>query len=263
MNMNQGKPFDQLKLFLSKNLTHFFKLDKGIDCYIFKTISSTNETVWDLIDNNTSLPLVVIARQQTAGKGQRGHKWISKKGGLYLSLGLEINLPINHAHHLTLFTVYGIVNNLRKNNIPIQIKWLNDLFLKGKKLGGILTETRSKKNLIYQAVIGVGINWQNEVPEMAINLESLREKNTNFPINSLEELSLIVLEGIFSGYEYYITEGINPLIKSYEQLLYNLGEQISLEIGEGIITGINEKGELKIKLKSQGASAEIFLPASI
>lgn len=242
------------------NLQRLLKSPRGIDCYLYETIPSTNQKVWDLIDSGVDLPLVAIASQQTAGKGQRGHQWVSNEGGLYLSLGLEVNLAVDCATHLTLWTVWGIANNLLKHQIPVQIKWLNDLVWKGKKLGGILSETRIKNNLIKEVVIGVGINWQNEVPAIGINLDSILKNQVNSPINCLEELAFITIIGIFNGYQYYLKEGLGKLIISYEEILYNLGEKITLEAGEGIITGIGPKGELKIRLNSQGATTEVLLP---
>lgn len=234
-------------------------LGKKINFHFYDRIPSTNEKVWDLINDGADFPLVAIAKCQTKGKGQRGNKWVSSQGGLYLSLGLGVNLSVDDATHLTLFTAWGIADNLRKYNIPVQIKWLNDLILNRKKLGGILCETKIKNQVIYQAVIGVGINWQNQVPTMGINLKSVLNKDEKCLVNSLEDLILITVQGILNGYEFYCQNGIEKLIKAYEEIFYNLGQEIIIEVGKGIITGISDKGELKVKLTSQGASTEIFL----
>lgn len=243
-----------------KNLQQLLYLQTGVECHFFEIIPSTNAKVWDLIDYGANLPLVAIACQQTHGKGQRGHQWQSNHGGLYLSLGLKVNLPANCANHLILSSVWGIVNNFRKHQIPAQIKWLNDILLEGKKLGGILTETRIKNNEIKNIVIGVGINYQNQVPEKGINLESILKYQINPQINSLEDLALITTQGILNGYQYYLQEGLENLIISYEKICFNLGQKILIQGQEGIITGINKKGELKVKLTSTGASTEVCFP---
>jgi len=219
---------------------------------IFEKIPSTNQKLWEMIGEGEKTPIIAIAIQQTAGKGQRGRVWQSQPGGLYLSLGLTTNLPATNAPHLTLLSAWGIANSLRENNIPVLIKWPNDIILNRKKLGGILSETRVQFEQITQTVIGVGINWKNSVPETGINLQSFPE------INSLEKLAAITIKGLLSGYEYYLSTGIENLLKSYQQLL---DKPIILVNGSpGIVTGITSTGELQVRLHSLGATTEINLP---
>lgn len=244
--------------------TALTEIEPKLNYYIFDHIPSTNQKVWQLIERGTKLPIVAIARQQSAGKGQRGHQWESPLGGLYLSLGLSVDLPVNCATHLTLFTAWGIANHLRQYQIPIQIKWLNDLILKDKKVGGILSETRINQGKIKQAVIGVGINWTNAVPSIGINLQSILQNQVNPRIDSIEKLTSIIIKGILNGYQVYLTEGIENLVLSYQELLHSLGQKIMIQGCEGVVTGITSAGELKVRLRSPGATTEIFiLPGTI
>ncbi|WP_308255327.1 biotin--[acetyl-CoA-carboxylase] ligase [Geminocystis sp. GBBB08] len=159
----------QITLHLPKNFSSVIVKQNTINGYIYDTLTSTNSQAWQLRQENIKPPFVVIAKQQTAGKGQRGNIWRSPIGGLYFSIVLELNLPVEFISHLTLFSVYGIVMELRKFEIPIEIKWLNDLILEGKKLGGILCETKSDGKIIKEVIIGVGINYKNEIPEGRIS----------------------------------------------------------------------------------------------
>jgi len=131
---------------------------------VFETLPSTNQTLWQLIDQGAPGGTVVVARQQTAGRGQWGREWQSSLGGLYLSIALNVNLAAEDAAQLTMGSAWGIATALRGLGIPVEIKWPNDLILMGKKLGGILTETRVQQGKIVKAVVGVGINWDNLVP---------------------------------------------------------------------------------------------------
>lgn len=219
---------------------------------IFEKIPSTNQKIWEMIGEGEKTPIGAIAHQQTAGKGQWGRVWQSQPGGLYLSLGLTTNLPATNAPHLTLFAAWGIANSLREKNIPVLIKWPNDIILNGKKLGGILSETRVQQGKITQTVIGVGINWKNSVPETGINLSAFPE------INSLEMLAAITIKGLLSGYEYYLSAGIENLLKSYQQLLDK--PRVIVNGSPGIVTGITSAGELRVRLHSLGATTEINLP---
>lgn len=191
----------------------------GLEFHIFDTLPSTNQTLWELIDRGAVPGTVVIALQQTAGKGQWGKQWESPVGGLYLSLALVPNLLASESAQLTLCSAWGIATALRDRDIPVFIKRPNDLMLSGRKLGGILTEARVQHEQISSAVVGVGINWTNPVPEMGINLQSFLETQPTRSITSLEMLAAITLEGLLSGYQSCSISGMETILPSYLQLL--------------------------------------------
>jgi BirA family biotin operon repressor/biotin-[acetyl-CoA-carboxylase] ligase len=224
--------------------------------HLYDPIPSTNQTAWELLEKGEKTPFAVIASQQTAGKGQWGRKWESYQGGLYLSLAIAPRLSVADAFHLTLCSGVGIVGNLEKYGIPVQLKWPNDLVLFRRKLGGIKTETKVYQGQISRAVIGVGINWANAVPERGINLQSL----VDCPIVSLEQLAAIAIDGLLSGYDFYSSQGIECLLSAYLQRLQNYRQKITLNGCQGVIIGINHQGALKVRLQSPGASTEICLP---
>lgn len=233
-----------------------------IPLQIFDRLDSTNTKLWELIDNGIEMPLGVVALQQTAGKGQWGKNWVSADGGLYLSVALNIDLEINKSPHLVMATAWGIAKVLRHYQLPVTIKWSNDLILERRKLGGIKIETRHQ-NKITKAVIGVGINWCNLVPEVGINLRSYSQES-KIKINSIEELTAIASYGIILGYHYYLTVGIEQLLSNYLAILSSLGQQVVINNSPGIVTGVTTDGKLKVRLKSPGASTEIaFSPGQI
>lgn len=221
----------------------------------FETVTSTNQIAWEQLRQEDMT--IVIALEQTAGKGQRGHQWSSPRGGLYLSLGLAPDLPANCGTHLTLCSAWGVASTLRQHNIPVAIKWLNDLVMNQRKLGGILTETRITHQRIRQAVIGVGINWQNPVPPMGINLQPVLAESDS-PIQSLESLAAAVIFGLLKGYSEYRQQGIEPLLGNYQRLLTNLGQKVTINGRVGQITGISSQGELQVQLGTgTGAAAKV------
>ncbi|PSB35515.1 biotin--[acetyl-CoA-carboxylase] ligase [Chlorogloea sp. CCALA 695] len=224
---------------------------RNLTLYIYEVLPSTNQTLWELIKAGIK-PGIVIAAQQTAGRGQRGHQWYSAIGGLYLSYALAPNIPVSQSFQLTLCAAWGIANALKTLGIPVQLKWLNDLVIDGRKLGGILTETKVNQGIITQAVVGVGINWINPVPETGINLSSFIDT-----IPSLEMLAAVTIQGIERG----INEPVANLIPAYEQLLINMGQSVTFGDRTGVIIGITNTCCLRLQIED---CSEIHLkPGSI
>ena len=235
-----------------------------IPLYIFDRLGSTNTKAWELIDADLAMPIAAIALQQTAGKGQWGHSWVSSFGGLYLSLALDVDLDLNNNSHLVMATAWGIAKVLRYYQLPVTIKWSNDLVLEKRKLGGIKIETRNIENKIVQAVVGVGINWCNSVPDVGINLQSYYANRTAIIIDSLEELTAITSYGIVLGYQYYLAQGIESLIEKYTSILNSIGKQVLINNCSGKVIGVTKDGKLKLKMRSPGATTEIaFAPGQI
>ncbi|MFB2839603.1 biotin--[acetyl-CoA-carboxylase] ligase [Floridanema evergladense] len=228
--------------------------------HLFDILPSTNQKLWQLIAQGAAPGTVVIATEQQAGKGQWGRQWYSPPGGLYLSLSLTPNLPVKQAAQLTMSSAWGIAQNLRQLGIPVYLKWPNDLVISKYKLGGILVETRVQQERITKAVIGVGINWVNPVPETGINLQSWQENHPGL-ISSLEMLAALALTGIVSGYEYWQQEGVAAFLPAYEKLLNNIGGSIEINGQQAVIVGVSETGDLRVCLKSVGETpaSEIHL----
>lgn len=222
-----------------------------ISLYTFATLPSTNQKLWELVKEGATELTVVIAEQQTAGKGQWGRQWQSAPGGLYLSVSLAPNLQASESAQLTLCSAWGIAQALRAYGIPVFLKWPNDLILLGRKLGGILTETRVQQGQITKAVVGVGINWINSVPETGISLQSFCQEELSSAVISLESLAAIVIQGLNCGYQSWLDQGIQILLQSYLELLDSLGRQVIVDGNPGIITGVTPTGELRVSLTSK------------
>ncbi|MGA7933405.1 MAG: biotin--[acetyl-CoA-carboxylase] ligase [Kovacikia sp.] len=226
--------------------------------HVFETVPSTNQTTWELAEQDAPAGTVVIALTQTAGRGQWGRQWSSPVGGLYMSVLLSLDLPVEYSAQLTLCTAWGMAKALRdipgqlssaNAQIPVRVKWLNDLVLEGRKLGGILTETRIRQERITRAVVGVGLNWLNPVPETGINLKSYLENLETPLIESLEMLAAITLDGLLTGYHYWQEKGIDALLSAYLELLNGRDRPITLDGRFATITGVTSTGALRVQLQ--------------
>nr|WP_199307887.1 MULTISPECIES: biotin--[acetyl-CoA-carboxylase] ligase [unclassified Leptolyngbya] len=225
--------------------------------HIYETVTSTNVILWDLLEQGAPEGTVAIAHQQDSGRGQRGRFWHSHPGGLYLSLGLFPDRDPSDATGLTLCCAWGIAAALQGWQIPVGLKWINDVVLDGLKLGGILTETRIQQGRMHRAVIGVGLNWANPVPETGIALEPWLVEQGKQGIDSLEMLAAIALQGAMGGYCFWKSVGTSGFISHYERLLVNRGQSIMYEGQAATVLGIAAGGQLRIRLEHSGAETHL------
>ena len=132
-------------------------------------VDSTNNLAKQWYPQNaTETPALFVADQQTAGRGRSGNSWWSPSGCLMLTLAIPINeLPDAPARHPQLALVTGValaatVDLLLDNTnaVKTQLKWPNDAYLDGRKLGGILIEALQSRSQTTGFAIGIGINVQ-------------------------------------------------------------------------------------------------------
>lgn len=242
---------------------------------IFDSVTSTNKTAWELLADGAPPRTVVIAARQTGGRGQWGRQWVSEVGGLYLSFIIDPQTLVKlgaatKSGQLTMSVALGLAMCLRAYQIPVLLKWPNDLLLSERKLGGILTETRvhqsfSLNGQISKAVVGVGINWANPVPPTGINLQTFLASQVQSQIlltsigASLEMLAAIVLAGIVSGEALIERENdMATWLPSYENLLTSMGTAVTIGGRQGVVVGVTTTGELKVRLSPPNQSAAAY-----
>lgn len=231
---------------------------------VFDRLASTNSTLWEVIDGGAAPGKAIMAIQQTAGRGQWGRQWVSPIGGLYLSAFWPPNIPAVEVAQLTLCSAWGLAIALRECGIPVRLKWLNDLMVEGRKLGGILTETRVKRGIVTHAVVGVGINWTNPVPETGITVQEIcsdQKSSANCP--TLAMLAATVLQGLARGWQRCQQSGIEAIVPEYEALLVNLGQSIAWEGRSGQVAGVEPNGNLRVCWNAQTGESQSFPPGSL
>jgi len=136
-------------------------LARGLQAYFFDTLASTNETAKQLVLSRQLIGRgYVAAREQTAGRGQRGRSWSSPRdAGIYLSV---VDRPQDPPTDLTVYTLaagVACVEAVRKvAGVTPSLKPINDLYVNGRKLGGILTEAVIEQGRVSALVTGIGIN---------------------------------------------------------------------------------------------------------
>lgn len=138
----------------------------GIPLHYAPEMDSTNDEAVRLLDAGAPAPFVVVAGRQTAGRGRLGRCWHSADAGnLYLTFAFRPGLEAGRLQALTLVAGLRLCAHLaRRHGIALQVKWPNDLVCGGRKIAGILTESRMGAGVVRDLVLGLGINV-NGVPE--------------------------------------------------------------------------------------------------
>ena len=126
---------------------------------VFGEIDSTNDEARRTIMSGLAGSNLIIANSQNSGRGRRGRKWVSPAGGIYMSLTLPLNESLIQPQALSLVSAISVKQSLESwSQVPIKLKWPNDLLVEGKKLAGILLELQTSEPMDH-IVFGVGINY--------------------------------------------------------------------------------------------------------
>ena len=150
--------------------------------YKIKCKSTENELSNWLGDSEIkrNQPVAIIAREQFSGFGQSSKKWVSPKGGIWLSAAYPIFSKKFKSQIFSLSLGIKICEMLRRENINVFLKWPNDIFVDSKKLIGFLPRVITRGKEIIYVRVGLGMNVLNQTPSEGISLSKvLKSKNIN------------------------------------------------------------------------------------
>lgn len=217
----------------------------------FDKLDSTNQQAKKLALEGASNGTVVIAEEQTAGKGRRGKMWVSPPGtGIWMSVVLRPSVMPENASMLTLVAGLAVCKAVREiTNLEASIKWPNDIVVNGKKICGLLTEMNSEIDFINFVVVGIGINVNIEKfpPELDNIATSLMiEGNQSYQRKKLVKRTLEIFEDYYK--KYLETEDLTKIIEEYNEHCINIGRKVRVTGRKQDITGnvkcVTNKGEL-------------------
>jgi BirA family biotin operon repressor/biotin-[acetyl-CoA-carboxylase] ligase len=227
-------------LFHADELLHSLSgLHFGHPIYLFHTIGSTNDEAKRLADSGAPEGLLVVAEEQTAGRGRTGRTWITPLGqALAISLILRpANLPLEQATRLTMLAGLAVCQAVEQVcALHPQLKWPNDVLLSGKKVAGLLLETALRGDQLDYAVLGLGLNVSFAPPAGTVDFPATSlqaEAGTEFDRQPLLRAILEQLEALY------------PLVGAPNQALYQawsarlamVGQAIVVRTAEGDQTG--------------------------
>ncbi|WP_342469664.1 biotin--[acetyl-CoA-carboxylase] ligase [Ureibacillus sp. FSL K6-3587] len=229
----------------------------GHAIHYFEEIDSTQSVAQQLARQGAEDGTVIIAEEQTGGKGRMQRTWHSAKGkGIWMTIIVRPNIPPHQAPQLTLVAAVSVVlamKSLYKNFMPV-IKWPNDILINGKKCAGILTEMLAEMDRVEGLLIGIGINTNHELDDFPEDIQSIA---TSIAIEEKQKVDRAQLVAeILKNLEYYTDEyvahGFKSIKKLWEEHSGTIGKRIKAttirEIIEGQAVGITDEGVLEILL---------------
>ena len=229
-----------------------YYLTEEIDIFSYKTIDSTNTQMKKLAINGGKNHSVIVSEEQSAGRGRFGRSFYSPaQKGVYMSVLLKTGDSLQNATMITIKTAVAVRRAIAKlYDIEVAIKWVNDLYYRGKKVCGILSEAISdfESGMIEAIIIGIGINVSTdnfplEIASIATSL-GLQEANRNhFIAEILNQLFAIIDE----DFKLVLNEYRMASCVLHKQITFNQkGEQFT-----GLVREINDLGNLVVS--SNGA----------
>lgn len=234
-----------------KDLLHTKYIGRNI-VYLEKT-TSTNDIAKKLGDEGASEGTVVIAEEQSKGRGRMGRKWATHRGeAIAMTLLLRPEIHVKDAPSITpilaLSTVQGIMEAYK---IECGIKWPNDVVLNRKKLSGILTEMKAAGNMVGNIVVGIGLNinqeeFEEEIQDIAISLK----KFSGIDYDRRKIISAI-LNRFEDNYDMFKEHGISCFREDLKKYSVLIGERVKISLiedeFEGEAVDISDDGSLLVK----------------
>ena len=250
---NKGYHLVKTPDILSKNELVSIRKTKWVGteiCY-FDVTDSTNTQAKSLGEGDAPNGTLVVAGKQESGRGRRGRSFESPAGtGIFMTLLLRPEIEPQNASMLTLVSALAVAKGIEHMvDLPVQIKWPNDIVINGKKVCGILTEMSAQMDYVNYIVIGIEINVGNEeFPE------EIKDVATSIYLESGKHVNrAMLIEKIWEEFEDYYelyekTQDLSSLVKEYDSYLVNRGQKVrvldSKEPYEGKAMGITDRGEL-------------------
>jgi BirA family biotin operon repressor/biotin-[acetyl-CoA-carboxylase] ligase len=216
---------------LGKRIHHFFKID------------STNSVAMALGERDEPHGTVVIAEEQTAGRGRAGHKWHSEKAnGIYMTVLLRPQISPQQAPLITLVAGLAVREAIiEQTGLTPDLRWPNDLLFGRKKFCGILTEMNAEQDRIHFVAVGIGINVNHErIPdELSKIATSVRIETKR--VESRIEIVTRLLRHLDSYYNRFLTEGPEAIVARFSEVSsFARGKRVRIETTTETYTGTTE-----------------------
>ncbi len=215
--------------------------------YFYKSLENTNDKIKELSSlENAKSHLALYSCLQKKGRGRKNRIWLSEKGDLTCSFLIKNSMNPEDIGKINLFVVSSLISIFKKIGIKkIEFKWPNDIFVKKKKIAGVLIETNVYKGQINKIIIGIGINFVSKNTDRKINCISLSDLRSSHDAISL---FFLISESFYNLINSFKKINFKSLSKDLSKVFINKNSLVTINLGKKIITGrfkeINSTGQL-------------------
>mgnify|MGYP003861438967 CR=1 FL=1 len=228
----------------------------GRKVYYSETISSTNDLAKELARGGAGEGSLVVAEEQTGGKGRLGRGWCSPRyKGIFFSLILYPRVNPSEAAQATMLAAVAVAAAVRdETGVAVGIKWPNDLLVDGKKICGILTELSAEMERINHLVVGIGINANQDAGDFP---EEFRHSATSLKLQAGRAVSRVRLLQAALGqfeewYKIWLTRGFEPVLAKWKEMSVTLNCPVRVSTlnmsWEGWAEDVDGDGALLVRL---------------
>ena len=231
----------------------------GNKIILLDQVASTNALLKEYALQGADEGLVVMAAEQTAGRGRGAHTWSSPRSlGLYLSLLLRPGLPAEQCGLLSILLTLAVVKAIRSTTkLSASIKWPNDIMFGGRKVSGILVENHIVGHMVAFTVAGIGININQKIDDFPNDLQlvstSLRLAAGRFV--DRDEVATALLRQMNSLYPHLgSTKMRQKWVNAWQQYCQHMHQPVSITRGaehfNGMFMGVNQQGAALVTLET-------------
>jgi BirA family transcriptional regulator, biotin operon repressor / biotin---[acetyl-CoA-carboxylase] ligase len=227
----------------------------GRDIRVFAETTSTNDIIEKLARDGVKEGVAVFAESQTKGRGRLGRKWMSPaKKGLWFSVLLRPDLRPQQTTQLTVATATALARAIQlETGIKPEIKWPNDLLIRGKKVAGILTELSAELDHVKYIILGIGVDVNLTATEFPVELRPIATSlrlEADKPI-SRAGLAVAIMRELDKDYARICADDFASLADEWEAQCTTIGQNVTIRIGDREIRGraeaLSDEGALLVR----------------
>ena len=212
---------------------------------------STQDAARELAERGVAEGAVVVAEVQEAGRGRLGRSWHSAAGGIYATVVLRP--PLRALRALSLAASVAVARVLGLLGLEAKVKWPNDVQVWGRKVCGVLVEAAAEPGGAAYALVGIGLNVNNELPPELAGAAATLRGLLGKPVPRLP-LLLKLLEELDDVYARVREGRWSEVLREWRGRSSTLGRIVRVETPEGAFTGlavdVSEDGALLVRLES-------------
>ncbi len=232
----------------------------GRKIYYFDTVDSTQSFALKLALKSHENGTLIVAKQQTHGRGRQNRKWVSPEGGIWLSILLKPNFEVSQVSLFPMLVSLALAIAIENTfGLEPRLKWPNDVMLDNKKVAGILVDAAVESNQISYLVIGVGINFkikQSTITKIVkgsnYGITTLVGKKTHVDPVTFLQAFLVELEKLYNK---LIANNVSGIKNNWEKRSSTIGKNVKISTPNGYVRGraigIDNDGALLVSNKGK------------